>query len=120
MWYTESIMRLLFIAILLLSGCASWTPQERILGGVSCLAAAADGYTTIRFLDNPNNWEMNPILGKHPSDTEVITYMMASQLAVLIIAHFCPKYRSWLLGGKTTVNLGFAIHNTTLDWDGEK
>lgn len=112
-------MRLLCVAILLLSGCASWTPQEKMLGGFSCLAAAADGYTTIRFLNNPDNYEMNPILGKHPSDTEVIMYMITSQFIALTIAHFLPQYRSWILGGKTTVNLGFAIHNTKLDWGGE-
>lgn len=103
------------LILLLLIGCASWTKQEKILLGTSCLASAADTYTTVRALNNPNNWETNPILGECPSDGQVIIYMATSQLIATILAHFFPKHREWLLGTKTLVNTGFAIQNSTLD-----
>jgi hypothetical protein len=106
------------IIVLLLTGCASrpWTQQEKILLGVSCVAMLADTYTTTRFLDNSNNYEMNPILGSHPSDTNVVMYMFSSQVVAIILAHYFPKYRSWILGIKTGLNTSGAVNNSALDW----
>ena len=111
------VCRLIIIAMLLV-GCATrpWTIEEKVLLGASCLAMAADTYTTTRFLDNENNWEVNPILGRHPSDTKVITYMISSQAVAIILAHYFPKYRSWILGVKTGLNTVGAVNNSTLDW----
>lgn len=103
------------VILLLISGCATWTPQDKILGVASCVAAAADTYTTIQFLDNPDNYERNPMLGKHPSDTEVIIYMAMSQIITLIIADIFIEWRSWILGGKTALNTGWAINNRRLE-----
>ena len=106
------------LLFLLLTSCAirPWTKQEKILLGVSCLAATTDIYTTTRFLDNQHNWEINPILGRNPSDTEVITYMISSQIVTIILAHFIPKYRKWILGIKTGLNTTGTMNNLTLDW----
>ena len=105
------------IVCLLLIGCATrpWTTQEKILLGASCLATVADTYTTTRFLDNEDNWEINPMLGRHPSDTKVVIYMFSSQMIVVLLAHYFPSLRIPLLGTKTVVNTGFALHNTTLE-----
>ena len=114
------IFSIVIIAIFF-AGCATidvrpWTTGEKVLLGASCLAAVADAYTTTRFLDNPYNYEMNPILGMHPSDTKVVTYMISSQAIMIILAHYFPKYRSWILGVKTGLNTVGAINNSTLDW----
>ena len=103
------------VLLILLTGC-SWSKSEIRWGIASTIASGADAYTTVRMLDNPRNYECNPIMGKHPSDLTVISYMITSQALVLTIAHFMPKYRKWVLGGKTAVNLGCAINNTRLDW----
>ena len=105
----------ILLCLIFLSSC-SWSKGEIAWGIASTLATGADTYTTTRFLDNPDNYEMNPMLGKHPSDTEVITYMVTSQLLVLMVAHIFPEWRTWILGSKTAVNTGFAINNTQLDW----
>lgn len=103
------------ILLIILTGC-SWSKSEIRWGIASTIAAGADAYTTIKMLDNPRNHECNPLLGKHPSDMKVIMYIITSHTIALTIIHFIPKYRKWLLGGKTTINLGCAIHNTRLDW----
>ena len=54
----------LIIAVILLSGC-SWSKSDIAWGVASTLATGADFYTTSEFLENQNNYEMNPILGKH-------------------------------------------------------
>ena len=103
------------VIILLLVGCASrpWTKEEKFLLGVSCLATVADMTTTIQMLDN-GNWEMNPIMGKHPSDGQVVITMAATQAIVIVLAHYWDDFRSWMLGIKTGINAGFAIHNSRL------
>lgn len=103
----------------LLTGCATrpWTKQEKMLLGVSCIAAATDTYTTTQSLNNEYNWEVNPVLGKNPSDTEIITYMITSQIIAIVLAHYIPKYRNWILGIKTGLNTAGTINNLTLDWN---
>ena len=109
--------RLIVIAVILTSGC-SWSKFDTALGVTSTVATAADIYTTTQLLNNPGNYELNPILGKHPSDTKVIMVLATSQVITLVIAHFFPTIRPWLLGGKTVINTGWAIHNLQLDWEG--
>jgi len=109
----KSIMLILLIT---LTGC-SWSKSEIRWGLASCVATGADIHTTTRMLDNPNNYERNPIMGRHPSDATVISYMITSQILVLTIAHFVPEWRKWILGSKTAINFAWAINNTQLDWD---
>jgi len=101
--------------VIVLTGC-SWSKSEMRWGIVSSVATALDCHTTCRMLDNPDNYEMNPLMGKHPSDSRVIAHMALFQAATLTAAHFLPEYRTLILGGKTTVNLGFAVNNIRLEW----
>ena len=101
--------------ITMLTSCATWSRADKALLAASWGAAGADFYTSERAFDNPANHELNPIIGKHPTDTELITYMLISQTAVTLLAHVCPRWRSWLLGGKAVINTGCAINNNRLD-----
>ena len=114
-------MKTLLITILLLillPCCAAlptprpWTKAETIVLGASCLAAVADAYTTTRALDNGCE-EMNPLIGKHPSDGAVIVFMGITQAATIIVAHYWPDFRLWILGFKTAVNGAAAARNST-------
>ena len=115
-WIRFRAVACVMMITLSVSGCAGWTPLHKTLAITSTLATAADAYTTTRFLDNPNNYEMNPVLGKHPSNAEVVSYLAFTQLVTLGIAHLWPEARPWILGGKTLINGSLALHNTTLDW----
>ena len=108
----------IILILILMTGCIHvrpWTPQEKALLGASWVAAGADYSTTRNALENPNNYEINPIMGEHPSDTGLVTYMLSSQIIATGLAHFFPKYRKMLLGGKTVVNTACAINNSQLD-----
>ena len=109
-------MKIVTIILCLFLTSCSWSKTDIIFGMASTLATGADTYTTERLLNNPDNHENNPMMNKHPSDTELVTYMLSAQLLTLIVAHIFPEWRTWILGSKTAVNTGFAIHNTTLDW----
>jgi len=105
-----SIITLLSIIIV---GCATarpWTTEEKVLLGVSCLATAIDAATTVRMLDD-GGWETNPIMGTHPSDSQVIIKMGTIQAITIIAAHYFEGFRSWILGVKTGINTGFAFLN---------
>jgi len=109
---------LLFFFVLM--GCATpteWTKGDKIAAGYFLLGHTADFLTTERNLDGTDTfsfYEMNPILGKHPSDTELMFYVSLSAIGGLMIAHFCPKYRKLMLGAYGTANWGCAIHNQEL------
>jgi len=105
------------ILILTLTSCASyrpWTRTEKIMLAASWVAAGADYYTSERAFDDPGNHEMNPLAGQHPTDMELATYMLTSQVCITLLAHCFPKWRSWLLGGKTVVNMGCSWNNYNL------
>jgi hypothetical protein len=65
-------------------------------------------------LDDPDNWEMNPMLGRHPDNEQVVIYLSFSQIVTVIIAHFWPDMRKYLLTGKACINTGCAINNYNL------
>ena len=85
-----------------------------MLLGVSCLATIADTVTTLDMLDE-GNWEINPMMGKHPTDGQVIITMGITQALTIVLAHWWDDFRSWILGVKTGINAGFAFHNMRLD-----
>ena len=104
--------------ILILTGCGKfqpdprpWTTEEKTLLVVSCLAAAADTYTQTRVFDN-DGYEANPIPGRHPPKSRFVGYMITSQMVAVLVAHYFPEYRRFVMGGKTIVNTSFAIHNS--------
>ena len=84
------MLGLLLVGFFISNGCCTprpWTLDEKILLGASCVAAAADAYTTTRALDNPNNWEINPVIGKRPSDSKVVITLGVSQILTIVLAH---------------------------------
>ena len=109
-------LTMLLVVFLLLTGCAGWSRTEKALLAVSILAASADAYTTCRMLDNPDNWEVNPVLGDHASDEAVISYMVFTEAVTVLLAHFVPALRPYLLGGKALANTAGALNNKTLEW----
>ena len=106
-----------FIIATLLTSCAAprpWTKQEKISAGFFCVAYFADYYTTNKMLNNPANWEENPILGEYPSDSTVTVYFSLTAIGALIVGHYWPDARKPLFLGYGTLNAGLAAHNTTL------
>lgn len=115
----QKILLITLVTLVLLPGCASlpkprpWTREEKVLLVVSILAAGADLYTTKQMLDR-GNYEMNPLIGKHPTDTELMIKLPVIQLSYWVLCHYWPKMRTGLLGCKITINTGLATHNSGL------
>lgn len=106
--------QIVIILLILTTGCAtqkSWTTLEKTLLLTSCLAAGADAYTTVRGLEE-GCLESNVFLGESPSTAQVVVFTGLFQIAVMVIAHYWPSSRNWLLGGKTLVNGGCAVWNS--------
>ena len=66
-------------------------------------------------LNNPDNWEANPILDEHPSDRKCLFYFSGTALVTLIVVHFWKEARHWILWGYGTVNAGCVVYDRGLD-----
>lgn len=105
------------IIVLLFTGCASsrpWTKSEKVAAGYFILGHSADALSTEKMLENPNIYETNLILGKHPSDTKIAIYFSLTGIAALTISHFYPKLRLLFLSIYGTQGFGYALHNKRL------
>lgn len=91
-----------------------WNKRETALAGYFVLGHLADGLSTERMLDNPNNYEMNPGLGRRPSDSKIRIYFSITGITVLIVSHFYPELRIPLLSLYGTAGFSYAVHNKTL------
>ena len=108
----------MFVLIMMLMGCATakvrpWDKWDKTLAVTSCVAMAFDIGTTMRGLDR-GGYEKGPpkfLIGEHPSDTDLVLYAISSQALALTVAHFFPKLRKYILGGKTSLNTFYAIRN---------
>ena len=111
----------ILIPILLLTfltGCVSlrpnprpWTKGEKTAAGFYLVAHSLDAYTTEKILDHPYYWELNPILGRHPSDGKIIFYFSITAIVTLLIGHLYPKTRVPLFMGYGGINAGCVLHN---------
>ena len=107
-------MKLLIIILCLLTGCASWSKQEKVAGVFFLAAHTANYYSTQGMLDK-SNYELNPVLGKYPSDKKVAVYFSLTGAGALIVAHFWKEARQWILWGYGGVNAAWVIHDRGLD-----
>jgi len=97
---------------LMCQGCSHWTPKQKALAVASIGASYADYRTTHHNLNlGHEHTELNPILGSRPSNGSLAVYFISTELLILILADTFPEYRDEILTLKTSVNLGFAIHN---------
>ena len=108
---------LLVILVITMTGCATnpkpWTASEKAMLVASCVAAAADAYTTIEGL-NSGCAEANPIVGENPSNAVIIGFTGIIQAAFIVVSHYWfPDSRMWILGGKTVANTACAVWNST-------
>ena len=87
----------------------SWTIEEKTSALYFIAGQTFDTFTTERGLDNPDVRETNIIMGSRPSDETVIVYFSLTGIATVILAHFSPKIRKYLLfsGGTLGMTMGF-------------
>lgn len=115
----KQMLIVICILVLFNSGCTSliphpraWTKEEKIAAGFFIAAHTANAFTTEAHQDSPElYYERNPIMGRHPSDTEIVTYFSITGVGALLIAHFYPELRKPLLYGYGAINSYWVIHD---------
>ena len=89
----------------------AWSTTEKINAFYFMIGQSIDAYSTERSLDNPNSYETNIIMGKHPSDKTIVVYFSLTGIATIILAHFSPKIRKYLLFSGGTLGISMGINN---------
>ena len=86
-----------------------WTKREKLAATFFIAAHTANAFSTENHQDNRDCYERNPLLGRHPSDTEIGAYFSITGILTLLIADWYPELREPLLFGYGGVNLGLAV-----------
>jgi hypothetical protein len=102
-------------------GC-SWSNADIARHAAFTGLMVVDMAQTLRIADNPDRWhEHNPILGDHPSRSDVCIYFAASYAMVTAAAAALdPPHRAWLqylvigvqaasVGNNYAIGLGFGF-----------
>ncbi len=107
--------------LILLAFCAAtaahaadpWDVTDKALAATAMTSLAIDWRQTQTIAENPNRWyELNPILGHHPSIGAVNRHFAFNAVLIGTIANYLPsKYRKVYLGAVSVVELSFAKHN---------
>lgn len=89
-----------------------WSNTSKWLFAATAAAYLADGASTIGFLHQTDAVETNPILGKHPTDAQVIAYISGCILLSWAIADLLPdSYRPFFLIPVMLVEIKASRHN---------
>ena len=105
------------LILAVLSGCSvkpkySLDQLDKALLTTAVVAQIADGYTTMRALDNPDNYETNPLYGEHPSDGKIIAIKVVGIGATFWLAKDLPPTpRKWVLGFLSLLYGGVSFSN---------
>lgn len=95
----------------LMTGCASLPREQRTYEATYQALHVVDTIQTLRIRKTPGTYETNPLLGKHPTDTEVIAYMAAEAVAHAYIT-------KTLADSNAPMWLQRAWHFTSVSWNG--
>ena len=115
----KNVLITICLLVVLLSGCTGlmphprpWTRREKVAAVFFIAAHTANAFTTEAHQDHPElYYEMNPILGRHPSDFEIGTYFSLTGVATLLVTHLYPELREPVLYGYGGVNCYWAVHD---------
>ncbi len=110
------MIRLLILVALLLAAPAraadwsspsDWPTADKALAGVAIAATVADWAQSRYIAQNPGRlYEINPILGRHPTVGAVNTYFAGALVGGVVLALVLPeRQRRWFLGGAATLEV---------------
>ena len=102
--------QLLVIFILILTGCATYSPADWAALSFAVAGSAADVYTTERCLDG-GGYERNPVFGSDPSDGKLIAGKVVALLACVAVGELEPGWRPWMFGLLGGTGAAAAVHN---------
>lgn len=113
-------MKILFSMILFLvlasPAHADWTKKDTVYQLTYTVLHLIDWGQTLDIARNPDDfYEMNPILGEHPSVGRVNTYNIVSLITHTAISYYLPpKYRRWWQVSAIGVKVILVSHNNNI------
>ena len=129
MWIIMFLIALwiLMLPVLCKAEPRPWSDDDKIFLIWGTVGAVADIYTTTQFLHNSANYEVNPILGRHPEPLAVVSYIVTEYLISVTIGYFLPEIdipifgkidlRHQILYNRASRYTANACWNTRLDWN---
>lgn len=106
------------MALLAASSVASaqdWTTADTVRESAVVVASVADWGQTLAIESTPNCYEMNTLLGRHPSRAKVNAYFASGIVLHVLIARMLPeKWRHAFQYGCIGWELGIVSHNYSL------
>lgn len=117
-------MRALLVAVLLFAlpaGAAGYdwtapTSPEWVEMGAAELLIAADVAMSARFLKRPGTWEMNPILGEHPTSGRLYATGAVSGLVAAGLWLALPARARWAVPMCVGIGEGAVVASMVLRW----
>ena len=92
-----------------------WTASEKGWAAAWLATRAVDWAQTRHIARHPDRFhERNPLLDRHPSLGDVNRYFIVSTAAMLLAAHYLPKYRKGMLQVWFAVGAGYVAHNASI------
>jgi hypothetical protein len=89
-----------------------WSEADKHRQGIFNVALALDWRQTLQIIKDPNRYETNVILGKHPSDSKVNTYFALSMIGHAAVTHVLPsKWRPYWQYTWIVIETDAVIHN---------
>jgi len=104
------------LIVLFCFGCTHFPYTKKDIIPVSLLVAGtiADMAST-RYAIDHGNVELNPVLGKRPSNQVLITVGVSKLAAMVFLGRYVqPKARRWIFSGTAVLNAGTALQNIRL------
>ena len=107
----------LIIMLVLITSSAfafdKWDKTDYSLAAAALTLSTVDWMQTRNIANHPNEfYELNPIIGKHPSTEKVNTYFISMIIVGAGIAYALPsRWRKVWLGSCTALELGVTAHN---------
>ncbi len=115
-----NIFGFVFTLIILFGAPASavdkWDRTDCILLGTMVAAEIIDWRQTRRIAEQPDRyWEINPLIGRHPSQDRVDQYFLISAVVKVGIAHVLPsQWRKIWLGIMAAGSVGCVLYNNSI------
>jgi hypothetical protein len=107
---------LVIILVLIPSMAMSWDTQDTYYQGAVIGALLTDMAQTLYIADNPDRYyEMNPLLGEHPSKEKVVGYFVgAIILHTALSLALNERERRWFQGCTLFIETGVVLRNVSL------
>jgi len=113
-WIFPGLLLSLMLILVTCTGCAHdpWSKPDVIREALYIGLSVVDLGQTLDMKNKKDVHEANPILGRHPSDKRIKTFIITTRAAHVLAVHLMPAdWRPYFQLGGIAVEAGVVIHN---------